>query len=208
MKRIYAYAMSIALILSFAFISASAATFTAKSNADGNWSNPATWTVVGVDADGIRDADDDVVIPSVTTNRFYTIDISNAFCNSISFFSNSTNGAASTLVVGANSLIATLGIAFNSNSGNALTLSGITVSTGSITTGFVSWSDIKNFITFTGSGTLNITSGDLPTGGTFTKGSSTVNFSGSSLQFAGLYDYYTLKSNNTAGLYISGATNA
>ncbi|HNM46429.1 MAG TPA: hypothetical protein PKH51_05365, partial [Candidatus Sumerlaeota bacterium] len=47
-----------ALMLAGITGTASAATFT--SVATGDWDQAATWTVVGVDGDGIPDADDDV----------------------------------------------------------------------------------------------------------------------------------------------------
>jgi hypothetical protein len=62
MKRIYP-----ALLLTLAMTSAvSAATFT-SSAVSGVWSSAADWSVSGSDADGIPDADDDVIIASGTT---------------------------------------------------------------------------------------------------------------------------------------------
>lgn len=61
MKRLYP-----ALLFLFAMTTAaSAATFTANS-ASGLWGTPTDWSVSGVDADGIPDNDDDVIIPSGT----------------------------------------------------------------------------------------------------------------------------------------------
>ncbi|MCU0434608.1 MAG: T9SS type A sorting domain-containing protein [Bacteroidia bacterium] len=67
MKRLYP-----ALLLAFAMTSAMhAATFT-SAVASGLWSNPAHWSVVGPDTDGIPDNDDDVIIAAGT---FMDVDI-------------------------------------------------------------------------------------------------------------------------------------
>ncbi|MBX7126096.1 MAG: hypothetical protein K1X47_10420, partial [Cyclobacteriaceae bacterium] len=51
-----------------------------RTNASGNWSNAATWVVVsGTDADGIPDADDDVIIRGAAV---VTVDV-NSFANSV-----------------------------------------------------------------------------------------------------------------------------
>ncbi|HMX62313.1 MAG TPA: hypothetical protein PKD58_04545, partial [Candidatus Sumerlaeota bacterium] len=67
-----------ALMLAGITGTASAATFT--SVATGDWDQAATWTVVGVDGDGIPDADDDVTIAGTFT---VTI-VATAACNSLS----------------------------------------------------------------------------------------------------------------------------
>jgi hypothetical protein len=68
--KIFTLNMLLAFFLSTAI--ADAATFTFNNGAGWqNWSVPANWTVVGFDADGLPDADDDVTIPTgfqVTAN--------------------------------------------------------------------------------------------------------------------------------------------
>jgi hypothetical protein len=68
--KIFTLNMLLAFFLSTAI--ADAATFTFNNGAGWqNWNVPANWTVVGVDADGLPDADDDVTIPTgfqVTAN--------------------------------------------------------------------------------------------------------------------------------------------
>ena len=64
-------------------LSSNAATF--SSVGSGNWTDATTWTVIGSDADGIPDADDDVTImsghtvtlSSVSYNYFKTLTVQN-----------------------------------------------------------------------------------------------------------------------------------
>ncbi|HLG03134.1 MAG TPA: hypothetical protein VI731_06025, partial [Bacteroidia bacterium] len=62
-----------------------AASFT--STTTGNWNNPATWTVVGLDSDGIPDADDDVTISGVTV----TLNLASNFCRDLTISSGTFN---------------------------------------------------------------------------------------------------------------------
>lgn len=63
MKKSYLIA-SLAGVLASVIV-LNAASFTSIAN--GNWSSPSTWTVIGTDADGIPDSDDDVFITSINT---------------------------------------------------------------------------------------------------------------------------------------------
>ncbi len=59
-------------------------------------------------------------------------------------------------------------------------------------------------LTFVGSGALNL-GGNLSAGGNLTAGTGTINFNGTGAQTAAGYTYNTLKSNNAAGVTLTGA---
>jgi trimeric autotransporter adhesin len=70
-----------------------AATFTSATS--GDWHTPSTWTVTGVDADGIPDADDDIII---STNQNVDI-IGDAQCASIILNAATTNGLETSIII-------------------------------------------------------------------------------------------------------------
>jgi len=73
--KIFTKALLLIVITSIASIKAANFTYN-NGTAWQNWNVPANWTVVGVDADGLPDADDDVTIPSgfqVTANLTSTL---------------------------------------------------------------------------------------------------------------------------------------
>mgnify|MGYP006913930116 CR=1 FL=1 len=74
MKLFYKIMTAVILLNSYSLFSQ--AVFT--SQATGQWNTASTWTYTGTDADGIPDADDDVII------RAHSITVSvNSFCNSL-----------------------------------------------------------------------------------------------------------------------------
>lgn len=73
--KIFTNALLLIVIASIASVKAANFTYN-NGTAWQNWNVPANWTVVGVDADGLPDADDDVTIPSgfqVTANLTSTL---------------------------------------------------------------------------------------------------------------------------------------
>lgn len=110
MKLFYKIMTAVILLNSYSLFSQ--AVFT--SQATGQWNTASTWTYTGTDADGIPDADDDVII------RAHSITVSvNSFCNSLKSepLANNTVGLTSnTSSLNTNSAVLTI------NSGRILTI--------------------------------------------------------------------------------------
>jgi hypothetical protein len=82
-----------------AVVQLNAATFTATS-IGGNWSLATTWTVVGSDADGIPDADDDVIIGASFTSPTMTLDNINLTIANLTVSNGTFNSAGNLTVTG------------------------------------------------------------------------------------------------------------
>ena len=211
-----------------------AATFTSNVNI-GNWSAMGTWSVVGFGADGVPDADDDVII---AVGHTITIDIV-AACQSLNFntgagSSNLNHNAGISLTVGGNVTInpPTMNgntIACNINAGSAIVNGNITLIEGStdtrvsqitIATGSL---DINGDLTFTvtsdtmvvldqsgGAGSVTL-SGDFNAGrGTLSGGASSLfTYDGTLDQIVGggggAFNYNDLTVNKTSGKATLGA---
>lgn len=166
-----------ALMLAGITGTASAATFT--SVATGDWDQAATWTVVGVDGDGIPDADDDVTV----SGTFTVTIVATAACNSLSIAAvnalnlgnqtltvenNLTNngtlssGGGGTLVVG------------NDGSGNLTNNGNLSLPSSSITVN----GDTSNTLAFSVSGSTMLVTGDLSNALSFTFTSATLQVNG------------------------------
>jgi fibronectin-binding autotransporter adhesin len=217
------YLLLLALLISSVNILNAQGVFTSKATA--NWSTGTTTAfnlTSGSDADGIPDADDDVIIASghtITVNGAY-------FCNTLVI-----NAASATtgVTIGANSLNVGAGAgAVTINSPSAAFTAQISLSTGSLTCGNITiGGGAANYIgqitmsgaatvtctgvTFTGtaaqarfvmaaSSQLKIATGTLGTGGTFTCSTGTVEFTTlTGGQTVNAYTYYNLKFSNTSG---------
>ncbi|MCC6548360.1 hypothetical protein IT570_14470 [Candidatus Sumerlaeota bacterium] len=149
-----------ALLLAGITGSAGAATFT--SSATGDWDQLTTWTVVGVDGDGVPDADDDVTINGTFT---VTIDAP-AACASLTVAAvNALNINDQTLTVendvinngtmssgGAGTLVVGNDGTGNLTNGGSFSLSGCTITVNG---------DVSNTLSFSISGSTMAVDGDL-----------------------------------------------
>jgi hypothetical protein len=199
--------------------------FTSKASA--NWSTGTTTAfnlTSGSDADGIPDADDDVIIASghtITVNGTYnckTLVINSASANngltitspnsltvgagtgSITMNAVSTNSINSTLAVGSGTL--TCGNIAITGSGTSSRNTILSISTGTVNCTGITFSGTaaQAQVTFTGAGSLKIASGTLGSGGTFTRSTGTVEFTTTSGgQTINTYTYNNLKLNNISG---------
>lgn len=210
--------------LSQTLISNAQGVFTSK--ATGSWSTGTTTAfnlTSGSDADGIPDADDDVIIASG-----HTITVDGAYsCKTLVI---NAASAATRVTIGANSLTVGNGTgAVTINTPIAAFTSQITLTTGSLTCGditigggaasYVGQINITGAatvtctgVTFTGtaaqarfvmaaSSQLKIATGTLGTGGTFTCSTGTVEFTTlTGGQTVNAYNYYNLKHSNTSGI--------
>jgi hypothetical protein len=151
-----------------------------------------------------------------------TVDVANAHCNTLSIDGNQTSNCSLTLN-GTNTLTIAGAVtmnrpaAFNVNAGtlNAASINitggtatnqaNLNITTGTVTvTGNIAFlGGITTIQKITmGSGTLNI-GGNLGAGGTFTAGTGTVNFDGTSAQIVGAYTYNNLTIDNLAGATVA-----
>ena len=90
--------------------------------------------------------------------------------------------------------------------GTATRQARISISSGIATiAGNIGITNANSLVTFTGAGGRLNLGGNLPSGGTFTRATGTVNFNGSAAQNIGAYTYNTLKVNNAAGATLLGA---
>jgi Secretion system C-terminal sorting domain len=185
-----------------AVVQLNAATFTATS-IGGNWSLATTWTVVGSDADGLPDADDDVVIGSSFTSPTMSLDNINLTIASLTVNRGTLNSAGNLTVTGNFTWIAGNIGSFATSS--TLTVGGVgninlTISSFLINTTFT-WSGGGSFSGFLSSNNsiINIPSGatvnasSLFTITAFAGSGSTVNMAGtlnsSTLSFGVFIDF-------------------
>ncbi len=102
------------------------AAFTWINPASGAWTTAANWSVVGVDADGIPDADDDVTIDPATTGLVVTISTGTQTANSINVPGDDVLAiTGGTLTISAASTVKNLTLSGGTlNAGPLLTLAG------------------------------------------------------------------------------------
>jgi hypothetical protein len=189
---------------------------TKTASVSGNWSNTATWggAAVPVAGDNIVINSGVIVTVNVNTAAVTTIAINAPTANNgITISGTNTLNAtgAITMTAPTSNFNDTISVGTGTLNAASITIGGgtaasryclLSVSTGTINVnGNIAFSGTaaQARLTFTGAGTLNI-GGNLGSGGTFTAGTGTVNFNGSSASTADGYTYNVLKSNNTAGV--------
>ena len=213
------------LIVLIEIFSVTIASATVTAQATGLWSANATWSTgtpptssddVVIPSGFIVTADGADVCNSITINAATVANgITISGTNSITVgatgtgtvtINAATSAVNSTLAVGAGTL--TCGAISITGSGTGSHNSQLTVSSGTINCASITFSGTaaQAQVTFTSTGSLNI-SGTLGTGGTLTAfANSIVNFNGTSAQTVPVYTYSILKSNNTAGISLTGTT--
>ncbi len=211
------------IIVAFSFVLTHTAHASACIATTGDWDAPGTWSDC---AGGIPLASDTVTIP---TNVTVTIDEAGAVAASVSISdpvaaSNgiTLSGAGALTVTGAvtfvgssgagNSTVAvadgdvtagSISIVDGAGTGDSLVSVGTdgTITTTGSGIAFTVTHIADTQLTSIGSGLITIggTTGSLGSGGTFTRGTSTVTFSGSGAQNVGAYSYYNVTINKSAG---------
>jgi hypothetical protein len=231
MKRVILHKIRYSLFITAFFIllgighSTFGQTNTWDGSSSANWNTAANWSLNLVPI-----AAHDVVIP----NNFNVTVNTAAVCNS---FTISGGGNANTVTIGAgqsltvsgsviiqaptNNVIKTIAVGSGTLSCNSIIMDDtgnnnrdcrITISTGTVNVSsdiLMNGSAAKNYITFTGAGTLNIR-GNM-SGGDLIPSTGTVNYNGTTNQTVAInadYIYYNLNINNTSGATLEAAITA
>lgn len=186
------------------FLAPAAEAATCYAVADGNWNVASTWaTSSGGAATGCPlvgtspGATDDVIIGNARTVTIPTG--YSAAAASVTINIPATN-ATSVLDVGTGSLTVGGSVTIGSPSGQKKAQ--LKIGTGTATVGTVAATG-GGSVTFTGAGTLNISS-NFASGAAYTAGTGTVVYNGSGAQSVGAYNYYNLTINKSAGAATTG----
>jgi hypothetical protein len=206
----------------FAAFQLNAATRTAS--ASGNWNNTTTWggAAVPTSADIVNINAGITVTVNVTAScstltvgtsggaqSFLNINsgITLTVVGTITIPNAVNGGTPNTLGVGAGILDAT-GQTIAINGSNSTRQAAMTISSGTATASSITFANTNSLLTFTGTGILNLggTGTALGTGGTFTRGTGTVNFNRSGTQTVAGYTYNNLTLSGTSSKTTTGIT--
>jgi hypothetical protein len=210
-------------VLIFGMNTAFAQTTFSSNAATGNWNISGSWIQTGtVDADGIPDSNDLVIIRSGHTitvnvasaassltletaggNKALTLSANLAVGGNVLIDEPNNNGTIAQITVGANTLDIGGSLTINGGNNGANTRKGIlSISTGTVNlTGLLTSAANTNAqLTFSGAGTFNIGGNwSFSASGSFTPSTSTVNFNGTtqSITVTDTFNNLTVKSTST-----------